>query len=168
MLSAAMVHRFSSGRVRTRKDASKIEAFLAPIKYALFSMLGYATLRQTGHIDDPAASVWTCAQCGLTGGVVLAILTLMRPPAMADRDDQISSNMLHDQLTVAVKEVISSAVAACTGGLTVRVARRYIAQVTVVGATGALISIVLLYATLGVALGVLWVVLKYCGPRTQH
>ena len=100
---------------------------------------------------------------------MLAILILMRLPAMAaaDMDDQFSSNVLYDQLTLAVKEVISSAVATGTGGLTMCVTHRCTAQVTVVGAIGALISIILSYALLGAALGILCLFLKYRGPRTQ-
>jgi hypothetical protein len=167
MLSAIMIRPF--GLVKTRKDLYTVEAFITPFKYALFAIVGWATLRQTGHIDEPAISIRTCALCGLMGGIMLAILILMRLPAMAvaDMDDQFSSNVLYDQLTLAVKEVISSAVATGTGGLTMCVTHRCTAQVTVVGAIGALISIVLSYALLGAALGILCLFLKYRGPRTQ-
>lgn len=169
MLSAIMMRR-PFGLIRTRKDAYTVEAFITPFKYALFAIVGCAILRQTGHIDEPVTSIKTCALCGLLGGIVLAVLILMRLPAMAvsDLDDQFSSNVLYDQLTLAVKEVISSAVAACTGGLTM-CATPYpcTAQVTVVGAVGALISIVMSYALLGAALGLLFLFLKYRGPRTE-
>lgn len=163
-----MMRRCPFGFIKTRKDAYAVEAFITPFKYALFAIVGCATLRQTGHMDESVSSIRTCALCGLMGGIMLAILILMRLPAMAvaDMDDQFSSNVLHDQLTLAVKEVICSAVAACAGGLTLCVTCRCTAQVTVVGAVGALISIVLSYALLGAALGILCLFLKYRGPRT--
>ena len=167
MLSVTVMRSWPFGLIKTRKDACRLEAFITPFKYAFFAILGCANLRQTGYLDGPATSVWICALCGLMGGTILAVLILMRLPAMADMDDQFSSGVLRDQLTLAIKEVICSAGAACAGGLTLRITHRCIAQVTVVGAIGALISIVLAYALLGVALGILCLFLKYRGPKTQ-
>ncbi|KAF8630182.1 hypothetical protein AX15_003061 [Amanita polypyramis BW_CC] len=144
-----------------------IEASLAPFKYATFAVLGYTALRQAGLLGDSDTAVWVLyAKCGLIGGAFLAILYLL-PVNAAEMEDRPSSNMLYDQLTLIVREMIYSAAAAFTGSLTAGVASRSALQMMMVGATGALVSFVFLYTVLGAVVGTLWVIMK-CYTRTRY
>ncbi|KAK2460263.1 hypothetical protein APHAL10511_007652 [Amanita phalloides] len=158
---------FCVERIQKHKSAI-MEALLSPFKYTAFTVIGYAALRHIGCMDDLAVSAWTYGQCGLLGGAMLTVLFLTHLLTTAEMEDRYSSDMLRDQLILIITEMAYSAIAACAGGLTIRVAHRCIAQVAIVGAIGALLSFVLLYMTLGAVLGILWIVLKYRAAQTIH
>ena len=135
---------------------------MSPVKYAMFAALGCIALQRTGYIADPNETAWMHAQWGFLGGAMLVIPFLTLLVLTANSKHEAPNDIIRGQLNHIVKEVIFSAIAASFGRLIMGGTRRCLLLMMVMGATGAFTSFLVLYATLVMVLGVLWIVVR-CG-----
>ncbi|TFK36678.1 hypothetical protein BDQ12DRAFT_667559 [Crucibulum laeve] len=139
-----------------------VEVAMSPAKYAFFHILGYTFFRAAGYIE-PTTTLLTAAKVGCTGGTMLAIPFLVVLIVMADHHQyEPESGTVGQQLFVMVEEMLCSAIAAVVGGFMLRGGGRHDLLISVVvGAAGPVISLVLMFSLLGMAIGGAWILKEF-------
>ncbi|KAF9556037.1 hypothetical protein CPC08DRAFT_108055 [Agrocybe pediades] len=161
---------------------SIVEAILSPVKYCLFQVLGtqmiLLILGETHHahsvVHKVATSLAEPARIGAVGGIGLAIFYLSqimlqsrqwhRSPA-EPLDDPLLLPNSDSNLTVTlsaapwilIKETVYSAVASLIGAYVVgRTEFRDRMLLSIAGALGPIVFLVLMFGLLGILIGVAW------------